>query len=65
MSVQISPGLREMFAYLFALQESGRINMLESGSYLIDEFGISGKEAKAVLLDWMKNYATYKEMFRK
>ena len=42
--------------YLDALRESGVINMYGASPYLQDRFGLSRKESKEVLLNWMKSY---------
>lgn len=43
------------FDYLEQVRESGEINMFLAGSWLESEFGLDKREAKAVLLDWMKH----------
>lgn len=60
----MTPEHKEQVAYLFYLQRSGAINMLEAGAFLVSEFGITKQEAKRVLLDWMKNWKTYAEEFK-
>lgn len=47
----------EMFEYLDTLRETGVTNMFGAAPYLQQAYGIDKHEAKAVLLDWMKNYA--------
>ena len=46
----------EYFKYLFELQRSGETNMFAAANYLVHKFGIEQNEAKAVLLEWMKDY---------
>ena len=47
----------EMFEYLDTLRESGVTNMFGAGPYLEQVFDIDRREAKAVLLEWMKQYS--------
>ena len=47
----------EMFEYLDTLRESGVTNMFGAGPYLEQAFDIGRREAKAVLLEWMKQYS--------
>ena len=42
--------------YLEDLRRSGVTNMFGAAPYLMREFGLDQKEAKKVLIDWMKNY---------
>jgi len=42
--------------YLDRLQESGVTNMFGAGAYLEDEFGLSKKEAREVLSQWMQSF---------
>lgn len=46
----------EMFEYLDTLRESGVTNMFGAGQYLQQAFDIDRREAKSVLLEWMKTY---------
>jgi hypothetical protein len=41
-------------AYLYALRDSGDINMMLAVSYLAEAFDISKTEAKAALFAWME-----------
>lgn len=43
-------------AYLTALRDSGRINMMGATPYLEDRFGLTRREAKAALLHWMATF---------
>ena len=47
---------KEYSDYLEALRKSGKTNMFGAGVYLEDEFGLSKKDARQVLLDWMQSY---------
>ena len=47
----------EMFEYLDTLRETGVTNMFGASPYLQQEFDIGRKEAKDVLMEWMKTYA--------
>ncbi len=42
--------------YLENLRKSGVTNMYGAAPYLEKSFGLSHKEARDVLSDWMKNY---------
>ena len=42
--------------FLNELRESGITNMWGAGKYLENEFGVSKKEAKEILISWMKNF---------
>ena len=42
--------------YLEALRQSGVTNMYGAAPYLVSHFGVSLREARDILLDWMKNY---------
>lgn len=42
--------------YLESLRQSGVTNMFGAGVYLENEFGLSKKDARQVLLDWMQSY---------
>lgn len=46
----------EMFEYLNTLRETGVTNMFDASPYLQQAFGIERREAKTILLEWMKNY---------
>ena len=48
--------MKEYFDYLNELRESGETNMFGAGSYLQEEFGLSRKESREVLLAWMKSF---------
>ena len=47
----------EMFEYLDTLRETGVTNMFGAGPYLQQAFGVDRREAKTVLLEWMKQYS--------
>lgn len=46
---------QEYFEYLDELRGSGITNMFGAPAYLIEEFGLSRSEAKAVTSEWMKS----------
>lgn len=43
----------EMFRFLNRLRESGKTNMFGAGPYVAQAFGLSDKEGRKVLTDWM------------
>ena len=45
-----------MFEYLNTLRETGVTNMFGAGPYLQQAFGVDRREAKNILLEWMKTY---------
>jgi len=47
----------EHLIYLDNLRESGVTNMFGASSYLVDEFGMSNREASEVLLYWMRTFS--------
>lgn len=42
--------------YLESLRQTGVTNMFGAGVYLEKRFGLSKKDAKKVLLEWMQSY---------
>ena len=46
----------EMFVYLDTLRETGVTNMFGASPYLQQAFGIDRREAKHILMEWMKTY---------
>ena len=42
--------------YLDGLRESGVTNMFGAGAYVEEEFGISRKDAKEILMYWMSSF---------
>jgi len=44
------------FLFLDRLRESGRINMMQAAPYLQEAFGLSKKEAREVLMQWMISF---------
>jgi hypothetical protein len=44
------------FSYLDVLRDSGVTNMFLASPYLEEEFGLSRREAKDVLLTWIKSF---------
>lgn len=47
---------KEYSDYLESLRQSGVTNMFGAGVYLENEFGLSKKDARNVLIEWMKSY---------
>ncbi len=47
---------QEVFDYLDTLRESGVTNMFGAGPYIEAEFGVDKKEARRLLLEWMKQF---------
>jgi len=45
------------FGYLDALRESGVVNMFGAESYLAKEFDLGTKEARTILIEWMKSFS--------
>lgn len=46
----------EHWIYLENLRRSGVVNMFSATPYIMDEFDVDKKEARAILMDWMNNY---------
>jgi hypothetical protein len=46
----------EIFNYLLALRDSGAINMFGSSQYVMDEFGLTRREARDAVMAWMKSF---------
>ena len=46
--------MNEYFEYLEELRKSGETNMFGAGEYLQEEFGLDRREARAILMEWMK-----------
>lgn len=44
------------FLFLDRIRESGRINMMQAAPYLQKAFGLSKKEAREVLMQWMISF---------
>ena len=42
--------------FLDKLRESGSINMFGAAPYIVEEFGVTRKEAKSFLLNWMQTF---------
>ena len=47
----------KQLAFLDNLRDSGVTNMLGATPYLIEEFNLETKEARAVLFKWMDTFA--------
>ena len=52
----MKPTTEDVFAYLVALRDSGRVNMWGAVPYLEERFGMSKAEAKAALFAWMDSF---------
>lgn len=46
--------MNEYFEYLEELRKSGETNMFGAAPYLQQEFGLDRREARAILMEWMK-----------
>ena len=46
----------EVFLYLEAVRESGKINMFEAATFIQEEFECSKSMSKRYLSSWMKSY---------
>jgi len=46
---------QEVFEYLERLRESGETNMFGATPYIVREFDIPTKEARELLMKWMKS----------
>jgi hypothetical protein len=42
--------------FLDDLRESGATNMYGAGPYIVEEFGVSRAESRAILTYWMKTF---------
>jgi hypothetical protein len=49
--------MSQYFAYLNDLRDSGETNMFLASPYLEAEFGLDRKEAKDILLAWMRSFS--------
>lgn len=47
---------REHKIFLDELRESGICNMFGASPFLMDEFGLSKKEARLILTEWMNSF---------
>jgi hypothetical protein len=43
------------YKYLERLRESGKCNMFGSVSYLLDFYGLTYRDANAIVISWVKN----------
>ena len=48
--------MKEYFAYLNVLRESGVTNMFGAAPYLQQEFGLTKSEARDILMKWMESF---------
>lgn len=49
--------MEEYFEYLDQLRESGVTNMFGAGAYLKQEFDVSEREAREILVNWMETFS--------
>ena len=54
--IQDDDELTEYLEFLDDLRESGVTNMFAAGPYIEEQFSISSKEAKQVLIYWMTTF---------
>jgi hypothetical protein len=47
----------EVFVYLDELRDSGITNMFGAGSYIMQEFGLSKRDAQSLLVEWMESFS--------
>jgi hypothetical protein len=45
--------IREEFEFLNRLRESGKVNMFGAAPYVEMEFGVTRREARIIVSDWM------------
>ena len=48
---------KQYYSYLNVLRDSGVTNMFGASPYLQEEFGLSRRESKTVLMSWMKSFS--------
>ena len=48
--------MKEYFAYLNALRDSGVTNMFGAAPYLQQEFGLTKYQARDILMKWMESF---------
>jgi hypothetical protein len=46
----------EVFFFLDTLRESGAVNMFGAGFYVQEEFNVSRREGKELVIEWMKTF---------
>lgn len=51
------PTTNKYWIYLEELRRSGVTNMFGAVPYLMGEFDLDRREARAILVDWMNNYS--------
>lgn len=50
------PDKEEVFAFLDILRESGVTNMYGAGPYVEDSFGCDHRDARKLVIEWMKTF---------
>ena len=48
---------QEIFEFLDSLRMSGEVNMFGAGPYVEEWFGLSRKEAREYVTEWMKTFS--------
>ena len=51
---------QQINAYLTALRDSGKVNMMGATPYLQRDFGMTRYQARDALLHWNRNYRIYR-----
>lgn len=46
----------QYWIFLEELRRSGAVNMFGAGPYIKEAFGVSSREARNILADWMEHY---------
>ena len=49
---------KEYYDYLINLRDSGEVNMWGAAPYLVAEFGLTRREARTVLLEWIQTFTS-------
>mgnify|MGYP003113391191 CR=1 FL=1 len=60
MAKEINKEIKEVFAYLNELRDSGVTNMFGATPYLVDQFGFDKRNASNYLILWMQSYKNEK-----
>lgn len=47
---------KEVFEFLDEMRESGEINMFGAPRYVVATFGMTEREARGIVMEWMKGY---------
>ena len=49
---------KEYYDYLINLRDSGEVNMWGAAPYLVAEFGLTRRESRTVLLEWIQTFTS-------